>query len=143
MRNRKSNMNNEHEVLVKVNGLGFTFYYDSKYNHNLMSPIFLSFFKEDYSSVKSLEENQKAVKEIFANSKEAFPVFPDHLHYFPFAGVYKEVGNNIIRCSDNKFRKCKAIRFTFQLDGKDNTMLFYIDNSLWTNKHAHVVIRKI
>lgn len=134
---------NKEETFITTKGIGFTFLYDRKSSHNLMSPAFLSFFKGDYSSVKSLEENQKAVKEIFANSKEAFPVLPDHLHYFPFAGVYKEVGNNIIRCSDNKFRKCKAIRFTFQLDGKDNTKLFYIDNSLWNNKHVHVVIRKI
>ena len=130
------------EIFVTIKGIGFTFLYDKKSPHNLMSPMFLSFFKENYSSVESLKENQRVVKEIMANSKEPFPVLPPHLHYFCFVGVYKEVGCEVIKCSDNKFRKCKAVRFTFQLDEKDNTKVFYIDQSL-CKKRINAVVKKL
>ena len=132
---------NIEEIFVTIKGIGFTFLYNRKSCYNLISPTFLSFFKE-YSSVESFEDNQRAVKEIIANSKEAFPILPDHLHYFPFAGVYKEGGSKIIKCSDNKFRKCKAVRFTFQLEGKDYTKVFYIDKSL-CKKRINAIVRKI
>ena len=132
---------NIEEIFVTIRGIGFTFLYDKESCHNLISPAFLSFFKENYSSVESLEDNQRAVKEIIANSKEAFPILPDHLHYFPFAGVYKEVGSKIIKCSDNRFRQCKAVSFAFQFDGKDNTKVFYIDKSL-CKKRINAVVRK-
>ena len=131
------------EIFVHVKGLGFVSHYDEKSRHNLMSPAFLSFFKEDYSSIASLEDNQREIEEIHSHSKDAFPLLPDHLHYFPFTGVYKECGSRVIRCRDNKFRKCKAIRFSFQIDNKPFTKVFYLDGSLWYNKHANVIIRKM
>lgn len=130
------------EIFVTIKGIGFTFLYDKESCHNLISPTFLSFFKEDFSSVTSLEENQRAVKEIMANSKEPFAILPPNLHYFCFVGVYKEVGSKVIKCSDNIFRRCKIVRFTFQFDGKDNTKVFYIDKSL-CKKRINAVVRKI
>ena len=135
-------MSNEQELFVTIKNIGFDFYYNKKSCHNLISPTFLSFFKENYSSSEFLEENQRAVKEIMANSKEPFPVLPPHLHYFCFVGVYKEVGSKVIKCSDNIFRRCKIVRFTFQFDGKDNTKVFYIDKSL-CKKRINAVVRKI
>lgn len=128
------------EVFVTIKGLGFIFLYDGKFPHNLMSPAFLSLFKEDYSSVISLEDNQREVEKIFSQSEDAFPILPDHLHYFPFVGVYKECDSKIIRCSDNKFRKCKAIRFSFQIENKPFTKVFYLDGSLFHNKHTNAII---
>lgn len=138
----KQNMETQREVLVTIKGLGFVFHYDGKSRHNLMSPAFLSFFKEDYSSIASLEDNQREIEEIHSVSKDAFPVLPDHLHHFSFVGVYKECGSKVIRCSDNKFRKCKAIRFSFQIDNKFFTKVFYLDGSLWHNKNAYAVLGK-
>ena len=133
-------MNTKEKVLVTIKGLGFIFHYDGKSPHNLMSPAFLSFFKEDYSSIASLEDNQREIEEIHSHSKDAFPMLPDHLHHFSFVGVYKECGSKVIRCSDNKFRKCKAIRFSFQIGNKPFTKVFYLDGSLWYNKHANAII---
>ena len=130
------------EIFVTIKGIGFTFLYDRESPHNLMSPIFFSFFKEDYASVESFEDNQRAVKEILTNSEEPFPVLPPHLHYFCFYSVFKKVGSKVIKCSDNIFRKCKAVKFTFQLEGKDNAKVFYIDKSL-CKKRINAVVRKI
>lgn len=128
------------EIFVQVKGFGFVFHYDGKSRHNLMSPAFLSFFKEDYSSIASLEDNQRETTEIYSHSKDAFPMLPDHLHHFSFVGVYQECDNKVIRCSDNIFRKCKGIRFSFQINNKPFTKVFYLDGSLCHNKNVNVII---
>lgn len=128
------------EIFVQVKGFGFTFHTDSTYRHNLMSPPFLSFFKEDYSQTDSLRDNQSAVEQFYSQSKEAFPTLPDNLHHFSFVDVYKPVGKKLIKCSDNKIRICKAIKFSFQINEKLYSNVFYLDKSLWHTKHVYALL---
>lgn len=133
-------MRAQKEIFVQVKGFGFTFHSDCNYIHNLMSPLFLSFFKEDYSETDSLRDNQRAIEQIYSQSKDAFPILPDHLHHFSYVGVYKHIGKKLIRCSDNKIRICKAIKFSFQINDKLYSNVFYLDNSLWHTKHVHALL---
>ena len=128
------------KIFVQVKGFSFTFNLDSNYRHNLMSPPFLSFFKEDYSETNSLRDNQRAVEQLYSQSKDAFPTLPDNLHHFSFVDVYKPVGQKLIRCSDNKLRICKAIKFSFQINERQYSNVFYLDNSLWHTKHVHALL---
>ena len=73
------------ELFITVKGIGFTIFQDRTRKHNLISPAFLSFFKEDYPpSEDEYLTNQRAVETIVRNSKEAFPVLPPHLKMYCF-----------------------------------------------------------
>ena len=119
------------ELFITVKGIGFTIFQDRTRKHNLISPAFLSFFKEDYpTSEDEYLTNQRAVETIVRNSEEAFPVLPPHLKIYCFKDVFKVVGHGIARCSDNKLRWCRTIQFNFEYSGQTYKQLFYIDKSL-------------
>ena len=130
------------EIFVEIKGLGFVFHCDNSIGHNLISPAFLAFFKEDYSSIGELKANQEAIKKFYAESSEAFPVLPENLHHYSFVGIFRQLDSNIIRCSDNRFRKCKSIKLNFIKDGMKQSKVFYVDNSLWKTKKVNVLLWK-
>lgn len=62
------------ELFIIVKGIGFTIFQYRTRKHNLISPTFLSFFGEAYpTSEDEYLANQRTVKTIVCNSKEAFP----------------------------------------------------------------------
>lgn len=118
-------------IFIQIRGLGFTFLLDNKMKHNLINPDFLHFFKEEYPATKEeYQANQMAVKKLMRESEDAFPILPEHLKIYHFKGVYREVGHKVIKCSDNKLRKCKAIKFNFEHEGNPYSNIFYIDKSI-------------
>ena len=119
------------ELFITVKGIGFTIFQDRTRKHNLISPAFLSFFKEDYpTSEDEYLTNQRAVETIVRNSEEAFPVLPPHLKIYCFKDVFKVVGHGIARCSDTKLRWCRTVQFSFEYNCQTYKQLFYIDKSL-------------
>lgn len=129
------------EIFVTIKRMGFIFLHDRKVQHNLVSPAFLSFFMEGYCANGSLEDNRKEAEEIFNHGKDAFPPPHELSHHNPFAGVLKKCGNKkIVKCSDNKFRMCRAFEISFQIDDEPFTKVFYLDRALWCTRHTHVLI---
>jgi len=121
-------MRNKSEILIQIKGIGFTFLLDKKMKHNLINPTFLSFFKEEYPATEEkYQANQIAVKKLMRESEDAFPILPEHLKTYHFKGVYREVGYKMVKCSDNKLRRCKAIKFNFEHEGHLYSELFFID----------------
>lgn len=48
--------------------------------HNLINPVFLGFFKEEYPTTdEEYQTNQMAVEKLMKESEEAFPILPEHL----------------------------------------------------------------
>ncbi|WP_373136307.1 hypothetical protein [Bacteroides sp. HPS0048] len=118
-------------IYVEIKGLGFTFLLDKRMKHNLINPVFLNFFKEEYPvTEEEYQANQIAVEKLMKESKEVFPVLPEHLKAYYFRDVYKEVDYGVVRCSDNKLRRCKAIKFNFEHEGHPYSELFFIDKSV-------------
>ena len=121
----------EIEVFIQVKGLGFTFLLDNKMKHNLINPDFLKFFKEEYPAIEEeYQANQMVVEKLMRESEDAFPILPEPLKLYHFKGVYREVGCKVVKCSDNKFRRCKAIKFIFENEGHPYSDIFYIDKSV-------------
>lgn len=118
-------------IFIQIRGLGFTFLLDNKMKHNLISPDFLNFFKEKYPATKEeYQANQMAVEKLMRESEDTFPILPEHLKNYHFKGVYREVGYKVVKCSDNKLRRCKAIKFNFEHEGHPYSEIFYIDKSV-------------
>lgn len=119
------------EIFIQVKGIGFTFLIDKKIKYSMISPTFLNFFKEKYPPTEEeYQANQMAVEKIMRESKDAFPILPENLKQYFFKDVYKITGCKVVRCSNNKLRKCKSIIFNFEYNGKAYSELFYIDQSL-------------
>lgn len=122
---------NEMEVFIQVRDLGFTFLLNKRMKHNLIDPVFLSFFKEENPATdEEYQANQIAVEKLMRESEEAFPILPEHLKVYHFKNVYQEAGCEIVRCSDGKFRKCKAVKFNFEHEEQSYSELFFIDKSI-------------
>lgn len=120
----------EVEVFIQLRRIGFTFLLDKRMKHNLMNPCFLNFFKEEYPATdEEYQANQIAVEKLMKESEEAFPILPEHLKFYFFKDVYKEVGYGVVRCSDDKLRRCKAVKFNFEFEGHSYSELFFIDKS--------------
>lgn len=119
------------QLCVQVKELSFTLLLDKKFKYSLISPIFLGLFKEKYPITdEEYLNNQMAVKKLMRESEDAFPILPEHLKTYHFKGVYREVGYKVVKCSDNKLRRCKAIKFNFEYEGHPYSEIFYIDKSL-------------
>lgn len=119
---------------IQVKGLSFNVLLDKKSKYSLISPIFLGFFKEKYPITdEEYQNNQMAVKKLMRESEDAFPILPEHLKTYHFRGVYKKVGYKVVKCSDNKLRRCKAIKFYFEHEGHPYSELFFIDKSVEEN----------
>lgn len=118
-------------IYFEIRGLGFTFLLDKRMKHNLINPVFLNFFKEEYPATEEeYQANQMAVKKLMRESEDAFPILPEHLKTYHFKGVYREVGYKVVKCSDNKLRRCKAIKFNFEHEGHPYSELFFVDKSV-------------
>lgn len=123
------------ELFVRVNRIGFCFYLDEGFKTNLMSPMFLSFFRKDslsFGTTTSLFVNS------MKDTKEAFPDPSDLMSSIAFEGVYKLMTKQIIRCRDNKFRRCQCVKFSFEYNGENYCEVFYVDPSLWNLSKVHV-----
>ena len=119
------------ELFITVNGIGFKIFQDMTRTHNLISPAFLSFFREEYpSSEDDYQANQRTVETIIRNSKDAFPILPPHLNFFFFKDVFKVIGHGVTRGSDKKLRWCRTIQFNFEYNSQTYKELFYIDKNL-------------
>lgn len=96
-----------------------------------MNPDFLDFFKEEYPATEEeYQANQMAVEKLMRESEVAFSILPEPLKIYLFKGVYEEVGYKVVKCSDNKLRRCKAIKFNFKHEGHPYSEIFYIDKSV-------------
>ena len=125
-------MNTEKDkIFIQVKSIGFTFLLDKKMKHNLINPDFLNFFKEEYPATEEeYQANQMAVEKLMRESEDAFPILPEHLKIYHFKGVYREVGHKVVKCSDNKLRRCKAIKFNFEYERHPYSELFFVDKSV-------------
>ena len=119
------------QLCVQVKELSFTLLLDKKFKYSLISPIFLGLFKEKYPITdEEYLNNQMAVKKLMRESEDAFPILPEHLKTYHFKGVYREVCYKVVKCCDNKLRRCNAIKFNFEHEGHPYSEIFYIDKSL-------------
>lgn len=119
------------QYFIQVKGLSFALLLENNFKYSLINPSFLSFFKEEYpTNNEEYKANQIAVEKLMKESKEAFPILPEHLKAYHFKDVYKKVSCGIVRCSDGNFRRCKAIKFNFEYEGHTYSELFFIDKSL-------------
>ncbi len=122
-------MRNKAKILIQVKSLGFTFLLDKRMKYNLISPAFLAFFniREQMYSVLDNNIGEVSTKPVYNNSLPFLPAYVDSISY---EGTFHYVGKKVIRCRDNKFRKCKAIKFNFECEGHPYSELFFIDKSI-------------
>ena len=125
------------ELYVLVNNFGFCFYLNERSNRNLMSPQFLNFFKEGERG-RIIDNPSK--RTFTVSSKEAFTEPIDLIHNRIFSNVYKLTNKSVIKCNDNKFRRCQGVRFCFEFNGIRCNEIFFIDPSLWSHSKVHVQI---
>ena len=131
------------ELFIQVKDIGFTFFLDKRMKHNLIIPTFLSFFKEEYPPTEEeYKANQTAAEKLMKESKEAFPILPEHLKQYFFKDVYKKAGCKVVRCSDNKLKLCKAVIFNFEYKGETYSELFFIDESLFSKPKINAILSK-
>ena len=116
-------------IYVHVKGLGFTFLLDKRMKYNLISPIFLAFFKTDKQrdSLLNNDIGEVNVKPEYNNSLPFLPVYVDSIS---MEDTFHYVGKKVVWCSDNKFRECKAVKFNFEYEGHPYSELFFIDKSV-------------
>ena len=119
-------------IYVHVKGLGFTFLLDKRMKYNLISPIFLAFFKTDKQRDSLLNNGIGAVstKPEYNNS---LPFLPAYVDSISLEDTFHYVGKKVVWCSDNKFRECKAVKFNFEYEGHPYSELFFIDKSIEEN----------
>lgn len=113
---------------IQVKGIGFTFLFDNKMKHNLINPTFLAFFKVEKQMYSLLDNNIEKLntKAVYNNS---LPFLPAYVDCISFEDTFHYVGKKVIKCRDNKFRRCKAVKFNFEFEGHPYSELFFIDNS--------------
>lgn len=122
------------KVLFHVKGMGFDLLLDTSVKHNLIDPGFLEFwFKEDYPPIphELILENQRKAEEFWRECRDPFASLPEGMNYYPFYGIYEEVGVKKIRCKDGRIRTTQTIHFNFEIEGKSFSELFCVDESLW------------
>ena len=119
-------------IYVHVKGLGFTFLLDKRMKYNLISPIFLAFFKTDKQRDSLLNNGIGAVstKPEYNNS---LPFLPAYVDSISLEDTFHYVGKKVVWCSDNKFRECKAVKLNFEYEGHPYSELFFIDKSIEEN----------
>lgn len=123
-------MRNKAEIFIQVKGIGFTFFLDKRMKHNLISPTFLAFFKLEKKQEYSLLNNnigEVSTKPEYNNSLPFLPAYVDSIF---LEDTFHYVGKKVVWCSDNKFRRCKAVKFNFEYEIHPYSELFYIDQSL-------------
>lgn len=124
-------MNTEkNEIFIQVKGIGFTFLFDKRMKHNLISPAFLAFFNLEERQMYSLPENN--IGEVNTNPvyDNLQPFLPDYVDSISTNDVFHYVGKKVGRCKDNKLRVCKVFRLGFEHEGCTFSFPFILDKSL-------------
>jgi len=122
---------NDEEILIQVKRMGFSFFVNRRIKYNLINPVFLAFFKEDYPPTEEeYQANQKAVEKIVEETQDFFIQLPDNLKWYFFKGVIHYVGKGVIKCNNGKFRICSVVTFSFDYEGKSYIELFNVDKNI-------------
>ena len=118
------------ELFIKIKGIGFSFLLDKRMKHNFISPAFMSFFNIGKRQMYSYSDNN--VEEVNTNSayNDALPFLPDYVNTINFNDIFNYVGKKLIKCSDNKFRKCKVFMVELELEECKFSFSFLLDKSL-------------
>lgn len=122
-------MRNKAKILIQVKGLGFIFLLDKRMKHNLISPIFLAFFKTDKQR-DSLLNNGIGEVDIKSEYNNSLPFLPAYVDSISLEDTFHYVGKKVVWCSDNKFRECKVVKLNFEYEGNSYSELFFIDKSI-------------
>lgn len=122
-------MRNKAKILIQVKGLGFIFLLDKRMKHNLISPIFLAFFKTDKQR-DSLLNNGIGEVDIKSEYNNSLPFLPAYVDSISLEDTFHYVGKKVVWCSDNKFRECKVVKLNFEYEGNPYSELFFIDKSI-------------
>ena len=122
-------MRNKSKILIQVKGLGFIFLLDKRMKHNLISPIFLAFFKTDKQR-DSLLNNGIGEVDIKSEYNNSLPFLPAYVDSISLEDTFHYVGKKVVWCSDNKFRECKVVKLNFEYEGNPYSELFFIDKSI-------------
>ena len=122
------------ELFVIVNKIGFSFYLNEKFRRNLISPSFFCFLKEQTMLLAQSDS-------IFAKAtKDAFPTPKDIFLIGDSSENLKLTKKQIVRCSDNKFRRCQGVKFSFVYDGLTYNEEFFVDPLLVYRFKIHVLL---
>lgn len=116
-------------MLIQIRGLGFTFLLDKRMKHNLISPIFLAFFKTDKQR-NSFLNNDIGEVNIKPKYNSSLPFLPSYVDSISLEDTFHYVGKKVVWCSDNKFRECKAVKLNFEYEGHPYSELLFIDKSI-------------
>lgn len=125
------NMNTEeNEIFIQVNNIGFTFFFDRRMKHNLVSPAFLAFF--NFGKGRTFLSSENSAKEVTAKSivDNLHPFYPNYVDSIRCNNVFHYMGQKVGRCSDNKLRVCKMYRLGFEYEGYSFSFPFLLDRSL-------------
>lgn len=127
-------MNNQTPIFVNIRQFSFTFLLDKRIKHNLISPTFLAFFKIGEKQEYSLLNNNIGEVSTKPAYNSSLPFLPAYVDSITLEDTFHYVGKKVIRCRDNKFRKCKAVKFNFEYEEQFYSELFFIDKSLEEHK---------
>lgn len=122
-------MKNKAKILIQVKDVGFTFLLDKRMKHNLISPTFLAFFKTDKQRDLLWNNDIEAVS-TKSEYNSSLPFLPSYVNSISLEDTFHYVGKEVVWCSDNKFRECKAVKFNFEYEGHPYSELFFIDKSV-------------
>lgn len=117
------------ELYIHIKNIGFTFLLGKRRKHNLISPIFLTFFKIGKQEYLLLNNNIGEVSTKPENNSY-LPFLPAYINSISLEDTFHYVGKKVVWCSDNKFRECKAVKFNFEHEEHPYSDIFYIDKSL-------------
>ena len=112
----------QNEIYVEVWNVGFGFGVDAKRKRNYVHPAFLSFFS---FAAKPYHMN---------TSDEMVPddgiIHLENIEPMDFSEAFHFCGKQLALCHDNKLRKCRMYRITFECEGRVQTLPFVVDKSL-------------
>lgn len=118
------------KIFIRIKGIGFTFLLDEKVKCNLISPAFMSFFNIEKRQLYSLAINKFTEVNTKSVYNDDLPFLPEYLNEVNFDNIFRYVGKKVIRCNDNKFRKCKVFIVGFEYEGCSFSFSFLLDKNL-------------
>lgn len=112
----------QRELFVKVKNVGFGFGVNAKRKRNYVHPTFLSFFNI-------------AAKPCHMNTgDEMVPdngiIHLENIEPMDFSEAFHYCGKQLALCHDNKLRKCRMYRITFEYESRVQALPFVVDKSL-------------
>ena len=110
------------ELYVEVQNVGFGFGVDTKRKRNYVHPTFLFFF------------NFAATPCHMNTSDEMVPddgiIHLENIEPMDFSEAFHFCGKQLALFHDNKLRKCRMYRITFECEGRVQALPFVVDKSL-------------